>query len=133
LLVLGLDQQVHVAPLDAEVDDPEVITARRRERRLADRVIHAAATEVADGGDRPQHHVHWMPCMQKRPRLVWRPCARPLGRPTCAASLAAPLLEQPQLLGIPPPAPLADPLRLTPHRKHMYFAKMIHTIDFADI
>jgi hypothetical protein len=70
LLVLGLDQQVHVVSLDAELHDPEVLAQRRGQRRLADRLVHAPPPQVADRVHRSQRHVHGIPRMQVRPLLV---------------------------------------------------------------
>ena len=41
-LVLGLDEQVHVRALDAEMDDAEVFAAERRDQRFANRAIRAS-------------------------------------------------------------------------------------------
>jgi hypothetical protein len=41
-LVIGLDEQVYVVALDAELHDPEVLAARRGQRRFADRLVDAA-------------------------------------------------------------------------------------------
>ena len=40
-LVIGLDQQVHVRALDAELHDAEVLAQRRGQRGLAERLVHA--------------------------------------------------------------------------------------------
>jgi hypothetical protein len=69
-LVLGLDEQVHVRALNAEVDDPEVLAPGGRQRGLPDRVIDAAATQVADRADRTQHDMHRIACVQVRPLFV---------------------------------------------------------------
>jgi hypothetical protein len=51
-LVVGLDEEVHVVALDAEVHDPEVLSPGGGERGFADRLIDAAAAQVANGTDR---------------------------------------------------------------------------------
>ena len=83
--------------LDAEMDDPEVLAPRRGQRGLADRLIDAAAAQVADRADRAQRDVHRIPRVEERPLLVRRTSPRALGRTTGAAALAAARLEQHQL------------------------------------
>ena len=94
VLVVGLDEQVDVRALDAEVDDPEVLASGRRERRFADRTIGEPAAQVADRADDPQDHVDRMPREQIRAGLVRRTGPPTFGRSTGAAPLAAPPLEQ---------------------------------------
>jgi hypothetical protein len=102
-LVVGLDQQVDVCPLDAELDDAEVLASRCGERGLADRLVHAPPAQVADGADHPQDDVNRVPRVQERSFLVRRPRSLPLRRATSAAPLAATGLEHHQLsrLGAP--------------------------------
>jgi hypothetical protein len=99
-LVVSLDQEMDVRSLQAEVHDPEVLTARSRERRFTDRLIRAPPAQIADCIDHAQYDVNRIPSMEKWPLLVR--CPRPLapGRPASPASLAAALLEQHQLLGL---------------------------------
>ena len=59
-LVVGLDDEVEMRALDAEVDDPEVLAARRGERRLADRLVGEPSPQVADVSDDAQHDVDRM-------------------------------------------------------------------------
>src|SRR5436190_22525418 len=47
VLVVGFYQQVDVRPLDAELDDAEVLAPRCGERGLADRLVCAAPVQVA--------------------------------------------------------------------------------------
>ncbi|HMG54572.1 MAG TPA: hypothetical protein VK601_13840 [Kofleriaceae bacterium] len=99
-LVVGLDQQMDVGALDAEMNDPEVLAPRGDERRLAHRMVDAAAAQVADGAHHPQHDVHGIPRVEKRPLLVRRAGPQALRWPTGTAPLAAALLPQHQLLGL---------------------------------
>src|SRR5262245_35911302 len=57
-LVVRLDDQVHVIVLDAEVADSEVFAARGGQRGLADRLIDAPTTQIADSADRAQRDMH---------------------------------------------------------------------------
>ena len=52
-LVVGLDEQMQVVALDAEVHDPEVLAPRRGQRGLANRLVRRAAAQVADRGYDP--------------------------------------------------------------------------------
>ena len=70
LLALGLDQQMNVIVLEAEMNDPEVFSPRRGERRLANRLVDAAAAQVTEGVDDPQRDVHGIALVEERPRLV---------------------------------------------------------------
>jgi len=74
--------------LIAELDDAEVVAARRRQRRFADRPVDAAAARLPDLGDHLQRHVHRIPCVQERPLVVWRTGPATLSRSTGAAALA---------------------------------------------
>jgi hypothetical protein len=108
-LSVGLDDEVEVRALDAEVDDPEVLAARRGERRLADRLVGEPAAQVADVPDDAQHDVDRMPRGELGPYLVRRPGPR-LALAT-RAPLAATLRgrrEQRQLLGLRAPPRLAS-------------------------
>src|SRR4029078_12921428 len=97
-LVVGLDEQVYVVVLDAQMDDPEVLAPRRGQRRLANRPVDTAAAQVTYGADRPQGDVNRIACMEKRPRLVRRAGADALRRTTSTSALATALPEQHQLL-----------------------------------
>src|SRR5262245_59254334 len=94
MLVVRLDEQVDVIVLDTQLDDAEVLAARRRQCGLADSLIDAAAAQVANGGDRPQRDVHRVAGMQERPLLVWRTRPRALRRTPGASALAATRREQ---------------------------------------
>jgi hypothetical protein len=97
-LVAGLHQQVHVRALHAELDDAEVIAPGGGQCRLADRLVHASAAQVADCADNPQRDVDGVPRLEIRPLLVRRSGSRALRGSTRAAPLAAALLPQRQLL-----------------------------------
>jgi hypothetical protein len=116
-LVVRLDEQVHVRALDAEVHDPEARAPGRRQRRLADRLVHAAPTEIPDRAHHAEHDVDRVPPVQERPLLVRRPGTRPLRRPTGASPLAAALLEQHQL-GLLQSSPAAGRLLAQLHVAH---------------
>jgi hypothetical protein len=103
-LVVGLDQQMDVRSLEAELDDAKVFAARSGQRGLADRLVHAAPAQIADSADHPQRDMHRVPCVQERPLPVRRARPRALRRTTGPAPLATARLEQHQLLG--PGAPL---------------------------
>src|ERR1051325_8176901 len=47
-LVIGLDQQMDVIVLDAQLHDAEVLAARRRQRGLSNRLVGTAATKLPD-------------------------------------------------------------------------------------
>src|SRR5678816_4181978 len=109
--------------LDAEVDDPEVLAARRGERRIADRLVGEPSAQVADVSDDAQHDVDRMPRGELGPYLVRR------SGPGLALATRAPLAaaltghrEQRQLLGLRAPprlaSRLATPRTLAGHRFH---------------
>src|ERR1044071_1349430 len=102
-LVVGLDQQVDVRSLDAELDDAEVLAPRCGERGLADGLVHASPAQVADGADYPQDDVNRVPRVEERSLLVRRAGPLALRRAPRAAPLTAARLEQYQLprLGAP--------------------------------
>jgi hypothetical protein len=100
-LVVGLDPQVDVRALDADVDDPEVLASRRRERRFADRLVGEPAAQAAHRGDGPQHDVHRVPGVELGPLAVRRPRPPTLRLAASPPPLAAALLEQRQLPGLP--------------------------------
>ena len=60
-LVVGFDEQMQVVALDAQVHDPEVLTPRRGQRRLANCLVRRSAAQVADRRHDAQHHMHGMP------------------------------------------------------------------------
>ena len=70
ILVIGLDDQVKMGALDAEVDDAEVFAPGGREGGFADRPVGEPAAQIADRADDPQHDVYGMPGDQRGPRLV---------------------------------------------------------------
>ena len=100
-LVIGLDQQMDVIVLDAQLHDAEVLAARRRQRGLSNRLVGTAATKLPDRRDHAQRDVHGIPGVQERALLVRR--ARPLAlrRTTGAAALTAARREQLLLHGLP--------------------------------
>ena len=108
-LVAGLDQQVDVRPLDAELHDAEVLAQRRGQRGFPDRLVHAAAAQVADGAHDPQDHVNRVPGMQERPLLVRRAGPLAVRRPAGPAPLATARLPQRKLLWLGAPRLAAVP------------------------
>ena len=48
VFVLGLDEQMNVRALDAQLHDPEVLSQSSGQRRLANRLVHASSAQVAD-------------------------------------------------------------------------------------
>ena len=48
-LSTGLDEQVHMRPLNRDVDDPDLAEPGRGQRRFPDGVIHAAAAQATHG------------------------------------------------------------------------------------
>ena len=60
-LVVGLDEQVQVVALDAQVHDPEVLAPCGGKCRLAHRLVRRAAAQVADRRNHSQDDVHRMP------------------------------------------------------------------------
>ena len=92
VLVVGLDDQMHVRALEAEVHDAKVFAQRGRQRGLADRLPDAAAAQAADRADRAEHDVHRVPRMQERPLLVRLARSLALRRPAGTAPLATALL-----------------------------------------
>jgi hypothetical protein len=86
--------------LHAEVNDPEVLASRSRERGFSDRAVAEPAAQVADCRDDPQGHVHRVAGMERRPLPVWRSGAPTFGLATGTSPLAAPPLEQWKLLGL---------------------------------
>ena len=69
-LVVGLDEQMQMIALDAEVHDPEVLASRGRQRRLAHCFVCRAAAQVVDVTHDAQDHVHRVPRLQLGPRPV---------------------------------------------------------------
>jgi hypothetical protein len=57
-------------PLNAEVNDPEVLAASRGERGFADRPVREPLAQVTHGGDGAKHDMYREPRGQRRPRLV---------------------------------------------------------------
>src|SRR5262245_24879330 len=93
--------------LDAQMDDPEVLAARRGERRLADCLVREPAPQVADVLDDAQHDVDRIPLGELGPFLVRRPGP---GLALATRAPLAPLLghrEQRQLLGLQAPPRLS--------------------------
>src|ERR1044071_6937025 len=104
-----------VRALDAELNDAEVLAQRRGERGLADRLVHAAPAQVADGADHSQDDVDRIPRMEERPFLVRRAGPGALRRPAGPAPLAAALLEQHHLSRLGAPLRAGDSRCLDPH------------------
>src|SRR5262249_30999463 len=71
LLVVSLDEQMQVIALDAEMNDPEAFSPGGRERGFADRLVGAAATQIANRADHAQHDVNRVARVEEWPLLVW--------------------------------------------------------------
>ncbi|HEY6180260.1 MAG TPA: hypothetical protein VIX73_37720 [Kofleriaceae bacterium] len=74
--------------LQADMNDPESLAQRCRDRRLAHRLVHRTPPKTADGGHHAHHHVERMIRLELRPRLVALPGATPRRLSTSAASPA---------------------------------------------
>jgi hypothetical protein len=77
-LVVGLDEQVDVVALDADVHDPKhaglfvrELAPRDRDRRFAQGFVHVPLAQGADLADDPQHDMHGLIALELRARLVW--------------------------------------------------------------
>ena len=60
-LVLGLDEQMQVIALNAEVHDPELLAPRGGQRGLAHRLVRRATAQIADRTNHAHDDVHRMP------------------------------------------------------------------------
>jgi hypothetical protein len=100
-LVLGLDQQVDVAALQADMDDADPLADGGDDRGLAEGAIHLAPAQAADGGHHAQDHVQRMVRLDLGPPLVRRPGALALGLATRALALAT--VGEQLLLHVPLP------------------------------
>jgi hypothetical protein len=105
--VLGLDDQVHVGALQAEVNHAKPRAQRRDERGLAHRLVQLAAPQAANCRDYPHHHVQRLIRLERRARVVTLAGARPLRFAPGAAPFAA-VAEQ---LLLDMPLARARPLR----------------------
>lgn len=99
-LVLRLDEHMHVTVLQTRVNDPEAPAARRRDRRVADRLVHVPPPQIPHRRADAHHH------MQRLIRFEVRPCLMPLAG-SCSARLSAgttPLAtaSEQRLLNMPP-------------------------------
>jgi len=74
-LVVGLDEQVHMGPLDAEVHDAKLRPTGHGARRSTDRSVDLGPPQVAHLWCCAQHHVQRILGVDLGPRLV--PRARP--------------------------------------------------------
>jgi hypothetical protein len=101
---------VNVGALQRDVNDPKPLAQRRRDRGLAQRLVHRASPQATDLRRDPHHDVQRVIRLELRPRLVPFPGTRAPGLPSSTAPLAAP---PEQLL-------LTSPLRLSlrPRRPH---------------
>src|SRR5690606_14735428 len=136
VLVVGLDDQVEVVPLDAHVHDAEVLALRGDDRRLAERQVEVLAAQPGGAADDPGRQVHRMPRIVLPPRRV--ACARTLAfrlasrAPALAAvgpedhldliALHASLAHDPALPGARPPSarPLDSADNLSDPRHYIY-------------
>src|SRR5262249_32655098 len=90
-LVVGLDEQVQVIRLDADVDDAVVGAREAPRQRAADRAVRAELAEVADLARDAQDDVHGMPRRHLGARAMARiaaPARRLAPRPLRERALA---------------------------------------------
>jgi hypothetical protein len=92
-VIVGLDQQVKVIALDADVDDAKVALLDDRVHGSTDRVIGVRPPECRDGSDHAQRDVNRCRTREPNPSLVWLARASALRRPPRALALPAPGLE----------------------------------------
>src|SRR4051812_41162277 len=90
--IVGLDEQVDVRALHADVDDAKVRPTERRHQGFPERVIGVEAAQVADLLDGADGHLNGLAGPERRAsRVRWRwPVGLP--RPTCTLARAAPVL-----------------------------------------
>ena len=100
-LVLGLDEQMHVRALDADVDHANAFADRSHDRRVAYGLVQTAAPQAADGGHHAQRDVLRVASIDRRPRLVRRASA-PM-RWLAPGALAPPTVTKQLLLDMPFP------------------------------
>jgi hypothetical protein len=88
-LVIGLDDQVDMVPLDAHVADAKVLACRGDDRRLAKRQADVAAPKAADVPDDADRDVHGVARVVLGARLVALARALALGLTACTRAPAA--------------------------------------------
>jgi len=95
---VAVDHEIDATIMEVvDAHDTEVVAPCGRERGFADRLVHAAPAQVADGANHPQRDMDGVPGVKERPLLVRRASPRALRRTTRTAPLAAARLEQHQL------------------------------------
>jgi hypothetical protein len=99
-LVIGLDEQVDVVVLDAQLHDAEVLAASRRQRGLANGLVDTSAAKLADRCDHAQRDMHGIAGVQEWPLLVRRTRPRALRRTPGTTALTAARREQLLLHGL---------------------------------
>jgi hypothetical protein len=109
-LVIGLDEQVNMRALQADVDDPEPLAQRRGDRGVAQRLVHRAPPQAPHLRRHPHHDVQRMVRLELRPRFMSLAGTCAPGLPPCTAPLAA---APKQLLLSSPPRLATRPRR--PH------------------
>jgi len=86
--VVGFDQQMDMRALQADVHDPDPLTDRGNDRRLAHRPVHQPAPQAADRRHDAQHDVQCMIRLHVGPLLVARSRALSLRRTPGTLALA---------------------------------------------
>lgn len=69
--ILSFYQQVYMRPLNAEVEDAEVVPLRGRRRRSTKRMIDMPATKIAHVVHGSQHDVHGIARSMHRSLFMW--------------------------------------------------------------
>jgi len=100
-LVLGLDQQVHVVALQADMNDPEPFAQRRGDRGIAHRLVHRTPAQAADHRHDPHHDVQRMVRFECGSSIVPFPGPRALGLSSCSTPLAAAPEQLPLNMSLP--------------------------------
>ncbi|HEY6176140.1 MAG TPA: hypothetical protein VIX73_16915 [Kofleriaceae bacterium] len=88
-LVLGFDEHVDVVPLQADVNDTKPLAPRRRDRRLAQSLVHRASPQAAYRRYDANSDVQRVIRLELWPRVVALPGARPARLPSGTTPLAA--------------------------------------------
>src|SRR4051812_2609364 len=102
---------MNVRALQTDMHDPKPLAQRRRDRGIAQRLVHRSPPQAPDLRRNSHHDMQWMIGLELRSRLVPLACPCTPGLSPCAAPLAtAPeqlLLTCPDLLALRPRRPHA--------------------------
>jgi len=88
-LVLGLDEQVNMRALQADVHDPDALAQASGDRRVAHGLVQCSSPHVADGCHDAQHDVQCLIRPDLRTRLMRRPGTCALRLAPCSFALTA--------------------------------------------